>query len=161
GIEKLISEETDGDLLMWTDDNIEPCCINIERAKTWGANNFTKEDIYLVKKPPRFAPICKLLKLPEPSNYIEERFVSISYRYKYRDGEYSALSSYSNYQFKPKAFELEYVTGENLGMVNDANGILVTFNTGEEQVIGIDIIAKQSNSNSLYKIATFDKETEG
>lgn len=161
GIEKVISESEEGDLLLWTDDNMQPCCINIDRAKSWGENNFTKEDIYLIKKPPRFAPICKPIELPEPSNYLEERFVSIAYRYKYLDGEYSALSSYSNYQFKPKPFELEYVTGENLGMVNSANGILVTFNTGEKQVIGVDILAKQTNSNSLYKIATFEKELEG
>ena len=161
GIEKIISESEEGDLLLWTDDNMQPCCINIDRAKSWGENNFTKEDIYLIKKPPRFAPICKSIKLPGPGNYLEERFISIAYRYRYLDGEYSALSSYSNYQFKPKPFELEYVTGENLGMVNRANGILVTFNTGEKQVIGVDILAKQTNSNSLYKIATFEKELEG
>lgn len=161
GIEKIISESEEGDLLLWTDNNMEPCCINIDRAKSWGENNFTKEDIYLIKKPPRFAPICNPIKLPEPSNYLEERFVSIAYRYKYLDKEYSALSSYSNYQFKPKPFKFEYITGENLGMVNRANGILVSFNTGEKQVIGIDILAKQTNSNSLYKIATFEKELEG
>jgi hypothetical protein len=35
GLKKIISEDTSQDLLLWTDDNMEPCCINIERAKTW------------------------------------------------------------------------------------------------------------------------------
>ena len=45
-----------GDLLLISDDNLEPLCINIERAKSYGENNFEKEDIYLIKKPPFFAP---------------------------------------------------------------------------------------------------------
>jgi hypothetical protein len=46
GIGKVLSEDEKDDLLIWTDDNMEICCINIERAKSYGINNFEKEDIY-------------------------------------------------------------------------------------------------------------------
>jgi len=161
GIEKIISEDTKEDLLIWTDDNMEPCCVNIERAKTWPVNGFVEEDILLIKKPPRYAPSILPIYSNELSNYIEEKFLSISYRYKYRDGERSALSSYSNYQFNPKPFKLDYQTVENLGMVNAFNAIRIGFNTGEPQVTDIEIIVKNSNSNALYLIASFNKIKEG
>lgn len=161
GVAKVISEDTNEDLLIWTDDNIEICCINIERAKQWGENNFEAEDIYLIKKQPKFAPGVIPTYSAEESNYLEELFMSFATRYKYRDGERSAISSYSNYNFNPKKFEMDYQSMENIGMVNAFNAVRITIDTGPKQVTDIEIISKLSNSNTLYLVTSFNKEKEG
>lgn len=161
GVVKIISEDTKEDLLGWTDNNIEPCLINIERAKSWAENDFEEEDIFWIKKQPKNSPILNPFYSNDESNALENAFVTIGYRYRYRDGERSAISSYSNYNFNPKEFDLDYQTMENTGMVNSFNAIKITFNIGPKQVTDIELIAKSSNSNVLYLIASFNKEDEG
>jgi hypothetical protein len=161
GVAKVISEDTKEDLLIWTDDNIEICCINIERAKQWDENNFEAEDIYLIKKQPKYAPGVIPTYSAEESNYLEELFLSFATRYKYRDGERSAISSYSNYNFNPKKFEMDYQSMENIGMVNAFNAVRITIDTGPKQVTDIEIISKASNSIALYLATSFNKQKEG
>ncbi|AGO49730.1 virion structural protein [Cellulophaga phage phi13:2] len=161
GIVKVLSEDPEKDLLMWTDNNMNICCINISRAKTWGENNFEEEDIFLIKKQPKFAPKITPTYSSEESNYLEEIFMSFGYRYKYLDGERSAVSTYSNYNFNPGKFKMDYQSMENIGMVNAFNAARITFDTGPKQVTDIEIISKQSNSNNLYLITSFNKEEEG
>lgn len=161
GIVKVISEDPNKDLLMWTDNNMEICCINVERAKTWGENNFTEDDILLIKKRPKNAPKITPTYSSEESNYLEQLFLTFGTRYKYRDGERSAVSDYSNYNFNPGKFEMDYQTMENIGMLNAFNAARITFNTGPEQVTDIELIVKRSNSNNLYVIISFNKEEEG
>lgn len=155
------NEEKNDELILMTDNNIEPLCFNIERAKTWSENGFEKEDIYLIKAPPRYAPNVYPTTIDAPSNNIEEKLLTYFYRYKFWDGEYSALSSPTNYKFSPKNFELDYFTLENIGMVNSFNAVTIEFNTGGRQVTDIEIIFKYSNSNALYRIEKFNKEILG
>ena len=56
GIDILKTEDEDKELILWTDNNMQPCCVNIKRAKTWAFNGFEEEDILLIKKPPLYAP---------------------------------------------------------------------------------------------------------
>jgi hypothetical protein len=160
-INKIISGDPDNDLLIINDDNMQPLCINIARAKTYGPNGFEKEDIFLIKKPPRFALKTFPLYVQNLGNAIEDKFLSFSYRYKYLDGEYSALSSYSNYCFYPEEFKLDYEMMCNLGMINRYNAIRLILNTGDKRVTDIQVIVKGSNSNNLYVIETFNKINEG
>ncbi|MCP1996651.1 fibronectin type III domain-containing protein [Flavobacterium sp. HSC-61S13] len=158
GICKIISEDTKKDMLVWTDNNMEICCINIERAKEYGANGFEKEDIYLIKKPPLFAPKTKYTYSLGLGNNIEEKFISFAYRYKYLDGDYSALSPVTNYKFYPKGYKIDYETLDNVSMVNQFNAISVIINTGDKRVLEIQVIAKESNSNTEYIIESFNKK---
>ena len=161
GVSKVINGESGRDLLLWTDDLNPPRMINIERAKTYGVNGFEEEDILLIKKPPRFAPETVLTFTPSTlENNLEDKFLSFSYRYKYLDGEYSSLSSFSNYNFAPSRFELDYQTMENKGMVNSFNAISISFNTGSKRVTDIQLVVKESNSNALAIVETFNKEKE-
>ena len=96
GVEILSHDDINKELFLMTDDNMQPLCFNIERAKTWAENGFEKEDIFLIKKPPRYAPIVKPTYTNDNGNNLEDKFLSFSYRYKYLDGEYSALSSFTN-----------------------------------------------------------------
>lgn len=161
GITKVITEDVNKDLLMWTDDNMEICCINIERAKTWGENNFEEADIYLIKKQPLYAPELTPTYSSEESNFLETNFITFAYRYRYLDGERSAIGSYTNYNFNPQKFKMDYQTMENVGMVNSFNAVRIDFDTGPKQVTDIEIIAKRSNSNARYLIAQFNKKNEG
>jgi hypothetical protein len=61
----------------------------------------------------------------------------------------NTLSSYSNYSFSPKPFNLDFLYLDNVGMVNDFNAVRIDFNTGEKQVTDIQLIAKESGSNNL------------
>jgi hypothetical protein len=161
GIDILKTENEDKELLLWTDNNMQPCCVNINRAKTWDPNDFEEEDILLIKKPPLYAPKITLTYVNDNSNNLEEKFLSFCYRYKYLDGEYSALSSYSNYNFNPKKFELDFFTMVNKGMVNKFNAVKIEFNTGDKRVIEIQLVVKESLSNTLYIVETFNKKKEG
>ncbi len=161
GIEKIISDDINDDLILLTDDNMEPLCINPERAKSYGENGFEEEDIFLIKKPPRTSPSAELTYSNEKSNNIEEDFFLFSYRYQYLDNEWSALSDYTNYKFEPKPYKIDYYTYDNIGMINAFNAIKIGFNTGDKRVKAIQIITKRSNSNALYVIETFNKEKEG
>ncbi|MDM1494989.1 fibronectin type III domain-containing protein [Myroides odoratimimus] len=160
GIVKIVSETPGKDLLLWTDNNMEICCINIERSKKYGKNGFDKEDIYLIKKPPISAPRIVLTFDDNFSNNIEDKFVAFAYRYKYLDGEYSAISAFSNYAFEPLGLKLDFDTNDNSGMINRYNAVMVYFNTGDKRVKEVQVLAKESNSNSVYIVETFDKEKE-
>lgn len=155
------SDDPDRELMFITVANLEPLCINISRAKTYGENGFDAEDIFLIKKPPRLAPIAQLLNNGSVENNIIERFLAFTYRFKYLDGEYSAFATFSNYRFIPGKFDIDYETFENKGMVNAFNQVRLGFNTGDKRVIAVQLIYKNSNSNTPYLIDTFYKKEQG
>jgi hypothetical protein len=161
GVNKIINGDSDLDLLAWTDDLNPPRIINIERAKGYTVDGFTEEDISVIKKPPRYAPTTTLQQSVNLENYLEDKFISYSYRYKYLDGEYSALSSFSRYQFFPSKFDLDYQTSENKGMKNLFNQVLIEFDTGSKRVTDVQLVFRESNSSSVYIIETLNKEDEG
>jgi len=160
GIDILKTEDEDKELILWTDNNMQPCCVNIKRAKSWLPNSFEEEDIFLIKKPPLYAPVLKPIYTLEKNIDLENKFLSFAYRYKYLDGEYSAISSFTNYSFSPKKFDIDFFTLVNNGMINQFNAVKIEFNTGDKRVIEIQLILKQSNSNTLYIIETFNKKKE-
>jgi len=161
GIDILKTEDENKELILWTDNNMQPCCININRAKTWMPNSFDEEDILLIKKPPRYPLQTIPTYSEESSNNILDKFISFGYRYKYLDGEYSAISSYTYYKFFPKRADIDFQTMLNNGMVNQYNAIKLIFNTGDKRVTDIQLVLKQSNSNTIYLIENFNKEEKG
>jgi hypothetical protein len=145
------------DLLFWTDNLNPPRRINVKKPYV----NFDESDISVIVAPPMSAPEVSLYDSGGDENYVLEKFLSFSYRYKYNDGEYSALSQFSDIAFEPRQFELDYNNFENLGMTNSFNSIIIKFNTGPRQVVGIDICFKASDSNIINVIEKFDKKKEG
>lgn len=162
GVTKIINGDSSKDLLIWTDDLNDPRCINIERAKTYGADGFDKFDINLIKRPPLDSPTCTPSFTPSSlENNLENKFYSFAYRYVYLDGEYSALSSFSDYQFYPSEFELDFQTMENSGMVNSFNSVDIAIKTGDKRVTDVEVVFKESNSSTVYLVETFNKDEEG
>jgi uncharacterized protein (TIGR02145 family) len=144
------------DLLFWTDNLNPPRRINVKSSYA----TFDESDISVIVAPPMSAPKISLFNVLGEENYMLDKFPSFCYRYRYLDGEYSALSQFSDIAFEPGEFELDYSRFVNVGMTNSFNSVNITFNTGPKQVVGIDICFKLSDSNIVNVIEKFDKKKE-
>jgi len=153
------NDDGEGDLIAFSGDSNPPRLFNIERAKTWGIDGFTEDEISVMKPSPIFAPNITLTTSIDGvnNNFIEDKFINIAYRYKYVDGYYSAISSWSKVAFEPKVFELDFQTYENKGMLNLSNAVDIDFNTGPREVIAVELLFKESNNDAVYIIDSFDK----
>lgn len=159
---EVIIGNTDADtLLKFSGDSNPPRILNIARAKTWGLDGFTAEEIMLIKAPPLYPPtVVQVKTLDDKENFLKDKYISFATRYKYKDNYYSAISSWQEYAFTPGRFDLDPSACENKGMVNIYNGCDITFNTGPREVIGIDLLFKYSNSTVVYKVDQFVKTEE-
>ncbi len=155
--------DTQDELLAWTDGYNPPRIININRSKTLLVDDFTSDEISVIKSPPSIDLIIlpKQINSTTKSNYLLKNFISFAYRYKYKDGFFSAISSWSQPVFLSRNFDLDRNLGINRGMINFANAADITFNTGPREVIGIDLLFRESNSTTPYIIQQFSKEEEG
>ena len=145
-------------ILLFTDGLNSPKLVNIERAISYGPNGFEEDDISLIRKPPFEAPkVTPFFTNDKTENSIKENFFAFAYRYKYLDGQYSALSSFTNYQFHPSPFKLDFGTMENKGMVNLYNGYNIQYNTGDKRVTDIDLCFKFAKQNTVYVIESINK----
>jgi hypothetical protein len=161
-VDIISSGEDNKDLIAWSGDKNPPRIANIEKAKTYPVDGFTETEISLHKP----QPLKNIIVLPRQINsinteFVKEKFLAFAYRWKYEDGFYSAISKWSRYAFVPGNFNLNYDSWENTGMINNANAIDITFNTGLRDVIGVDVLMKTSNSDKVYLVEKYDKEKEG
>lgn len=161
----IVTGEGGGDLMAWTDGINPPRIINISRFKdiflATPSYVVTSLEISVIKPAPIYAPTLALKTVSTTSiNFIKDKFLSFAYRYKYNDGYYSAISSWSEVAFTPNSFELDYQTYENKGMLNLFNAVDVSFYTGDRDVIGVDLLFKESNSNTVYIINKFIKSQQ-
>tara|TARA_R110001606_G_scaffold259284_3_gene407026 strand:+ start:4655 stop:9766 length:5112 start_codon:yes stop_codon:yes gene_type:complete len=171
-----------GDLLFFTDNLNPPRVININRDYAYPTteDNFTEEDISLIVKPPGFSQYENTLLLPpvqefvlaapklvlfdtpsQEENYIKDKFLCFAYRFRYLDNQYSATSLFTTPAFEPNDFKLDYDTLTNSGMENRYNTVEITFSTGPQNVIGIDVLYKESGKNTIFLIEKYKKSEEG
>ncbi len=171
GVEKI------EDLLFFSDGLNPPRKINVTQNYPFPASGTTVDltldlDLNVIVQPPGYetssasytplpAPTFELLSLPGSENYIEDRFLSFAYRYRYKNNEYSATSLFSNPAFKPGVFKFSVKTFDNEGMLNRFNAINLSFGTGDERVQEVDLLFKDSSTNSIYVIERFDKLENG
>jgi len=168
-------------LLFFTDNYNPPRVINTTRDYPYpssGVDGFTEEEISVIVKPPGFAQYiagtppsliselaAPLLRLRESStdtdNYLEDKFLSFAYRYKYKDNQYSATSLFSIAAFKAGEFLLDRKTLENEGMLNKFNAVDITFESGSNLVTQVDLLVKPSNSTVIYVVERYVKEELG
>ena len=98
------------DQLFFTDDYNAPRVIDITKnypEPSGGIDQFTDEEILVIKKPPITAPTFSLSTTGGGENYIEERFLCFAYRYRYEGNQYSATSPFSNPAFAASPFFLD------------------------------------------------------
>lgn len=152
------------DLLFFTDNYNPPRFINVKRNypdPLAGVDGFSAESILVIKKPPIESPSIALLKTTGQENYIETRFLCFAYRYRYADGEYSAISQWTEPAFAPQSFSFSIQSFLNQGMENFYNYVNITYNSGGPLVVGIDLLFKESNSNIIKIIERLDKQDLG
>ena len=148
------------DLLFFTDDYNPPRNINVTRGyqpPVLHVDQITELDISVIKPQPIEAPRFILSQASGQENYIQDSFICFAYRYKYKDGEYSALSQFTQPAFAPDIFNLDISSNLNDGMLNVNNSAEIFFDTGSENVITIDVVFKSSSSNIIYVIEKLDK----
>ena len=152
------------DLLFWTDNYNPPRRININSNypnPIAGIDQITEDDINVIVAPPINSPTLSMFEKSGGQNFMDDKFISFAYRYKYKDGEYSALSQFSDIAFTPGQFVINYETFENSGMFNAYNSVNVSFNTGSSNVVGVDLCFKLSDSNIVNVIDKYDKHNQG
>ena len=100
------------DLLFWTDNYNQPRKINVTKAIADSLYYTKEEQISVAKITPYLAPILHdstgqgdntTLTHNDniTSDYLKDKFVRFSYRYKYEDGEYTAMAPFTQIVFKP------------------------------------------------------------
>ncbi len=121
-----------------------------------------QEKLLVIKRPPLFSPEVTLQEVPSAEdNYLEDRFISFAYRYRYDDGEYSATSPFSEPAFIPKDFDFNPNSNLNEGMTNLYNSALVSYNTGGPLVKSIDLLFKEGDNSEIKVIDKFNKKDRG
>jgi len=163
GVNLIPDSDNNVRLLCWTDNLNPPRCINVTRAKGYGANNFNEAHVSLIKAPPLNPPIINLSATPidGKENNIEKRFLRFAYQYQYLDGEYTSFSAFTDTAFLPKAFQFDFSAIYNKSMINLYNRVDIEFNTGTNLVKNVRVVFKESGSNTVYLIEDFNKDDEG
>ena len=152
------------DLLFFTDNYNAPRRINVNTTygnPSSGVDGFTDEAILVIKKPPINSPQITPLTTSSEDNFLEDRFISFAYRYRYSDNEYSATSQFSAPTFLPGTFNYDIATALNEGMLNTTNQCEIVFNTGGELVKSIELLFKDMNSSVIKVIEELDKDVLG
>ena len=159
-----------GDLLFFTDDFNPPRFINVTKNYLYPGNlsaaisatnpvdQFTAEEIMVIKKPPTESPILELSSTAVDDGYLHDRFICFAYRYRYEDKEYSATSQFSSPAFIPEPFSVSGDTALNDGMLNSISTVTVKFNTGGPLVKEIEILFKEADDATIRIIQNFNKE---
>ena len=149
-------------LLFFTDGITDPKRIEVNTAKTWGANNFVKSDITVIVKPPVYPPTLTLQSTSSGyENNLKEKFVYFAYRYKYKLGELTPLSPFSQVAFNPYNFNFDYSIASNESMLNQINQAVVSFNVGDDKIESVQVIFKVAGDETLYVIDNFKKSKKG
>lgn len=159
-----IVDSNEEGLLFWTDDYNQPRFINISRTyspPSGFVDQFTDEQILVIKKPPIQAPTIQPLTTGGQQNFLEERFICFAYRYRYEDDEYSAISQFTAPAFLPNPFSFSVNSFLNEGMVNIANTTIINYFSGGPLVKGIDLLFKEAGSNVIKVIEKLNKADLG
>ncbi|MDG1949673.1 MAG: hypothetical protein P8J32_02505, partial [bacterium] len=80
-------------------------------------------------------------------------FPRFAYRWKYKDGELSPFSPFSEVAFEPGPFKYSSSDAYNDGMANNLRYLMLNgFESAPKEVASIDLLYKDSNSNLVYRI---------
>ena len=179
-------------LLFWTDGVNEPKKINIDDCiKGTDSNDLDtdpqtllvdidgartnikieEEHITVIKRAPRLAPKATILSYSyseDPPVLFEKVFPRFSYRYKYKDGEYSSFGPFTDVIFKPvykdgytadNAYSLE--DGTNLGMVNNLKAIQFSdynYENLPENVVQVELLYKEEGSSVVFSVKKINED---
>ena len=99
-------------------------------------------------------------KRVQPEAIYEKEFARFSFRWKYIDNEYSAISPFTEVAFLPlseEGYNYESKDGYNKSMINDVRRITLSgLSKPPKDVKSIDILYKKSNSVSVYIVKSIE-----
>ena len=99
-----------------------------------------------------------IISLVESKPIYELSFVRFSYRWKYKDGEYSTIAPFSEVAFIPGAFKYDGKNAFNLGMENNLRKIILSnFDLGTDNVEEIEILFKETRNQNIYTLKSKKK----
>ena len=152
---------------------VELVSFNVDTVTAIGEANlrpeFPGDLINVGKRPPLYPPSIREItaqdrvdqELIERGDYLYDNFVYFAYRYKYRDGETTALSPFSRAAFQPKGLTVEQATLPTRTalevIANTIAGVDITFDTGNPEVTEVELVATSSRNLNYYSIATLNK----
>jgi hypothetical protein len=164
GINFIPASKGEGPFIYWTDGLNPPRRINVSRCKGYTTDDTRiVDDIDVILRPPLYSPKIDLSFVSNinVSNNIQEKFIYFSYRFKYKDNQYSALSPFSAVAFHASGFAYDYNTGDNKGMLNKYNQVDVTFDTGDEFVEEIQVLYFDTYKLNVYIVDNYNKNDLG
>ena len=99
--------------------------------------------------------------LDEGDPLFELKFPRFAYRWKYKDGQYSCFSPFSEIAFLPGVFDYASTNGHNKSMVNTLKTLTISgFQSQPNDVDEVDILYKESDNTLIYVVDTLkDNET--
>ena len=101
--------------------------------------------------------------LMEDKSLFEFKFPRFAYRYKYDDGQYSAIGPFSQVAFLPDEFDYNPKKGFNKGMVNTLKKLTVSnFITSyiPKDVVELDVLYKEDGSTNIYTVKSLKGKPE-
>ena len=108
----------------------------------------------------KLADIYTVTNLSDPPIIFEKKFPRFATRWKYLDGETSAISPFSQIAFSPGIFSYHPKKGHNLGMVNTLYAVhveqFIPINIPKD-VIAVDILYREAGSSNIYIVDTISK----
>ena len=93
------------------------------------------------------------ITLIEDKPIYELSFVRFAYRWKYKDGEYSTMSPFSEVAFIPQEFRYDGKHAFNEGMENSLRKITLSdFDLGTDNIEEIEILFKETKNQNIYTL---------
>lgn len=144
-----------GKFMVFTDNQMQVCYINIETLKSGSLGVLTKDDFSLIKPQPLIVPTVSYANDTGRSlNLLRGKLFQFAYYNTFADYEDSALSSYSR-MVVPE----EETTPANGTDVSKSNHLIVSVNIGNNRVKSLNIAALIGGETAWYLVKTIDRET--
>lgn len=162
---KVLNDNDNGkNFIVMADNENEPKFFEIDDAKSLTPHTFSEEAILLIKKPPLVTATVAggTTATAGETNPIEDKMFVFSYRYRYTNGEISAMAPFSEVGFFPQDFTYVGDDGIFNGPINKFSDLDVTINTGGSDVVSIDVLYKQvgNSDTNVYIYKTYDKTAQ-
>jgi|TARA_R100000479_G_scaffold65066_2_gene30981 hypothetical protein len=158
----VVINEDEETLFYWTDNVNAPKKVNVNRLISGGypssLTSGTDEEkllcLTVAKQRPLSPPSYSLVNNSSLGrNDIREKHFQFAYRYKYLDGEVSALSEWSSFGFASTQTKSDFLTIDKLDFFNQIN---VFVKNSVADVEKITVFARELNSETFFEIEELD-----
>ena len=158
----VVVNEEEETLLYWTDNINPPMKLNVNRALnngypstlTSGTDAQKLEALTVAKKPPQEPITFEFITDDSVNqNNLKDDLFQFAYQYVYKDGEVSAISSYSKIAYSSSQTLIGISPEGN--SISD-NAIRLTIPSGNDNVDKIKILARRGNQGQLFQIEEID-----